>query len=140
MFGPIFYIGKISKESKNLAKWTMDWLEDRKFYAGPAVYACSNVNLAIKTLSKPLAKGQPPSLIIIDYNIDNDNIEDFSNKLRSCIPECWIIDLVDKHSIIPNNTTAFALLKPIKKAHWEELLAHIFINATSPQWSKVTEN
>jgi hypothetical protein len=140
LYGPIFYIGNITAQSRNLSHWTMEWLESKHLYAGPSVYACTHLELALESLQKPLDEGKTPSLIIIDHSMaENNEISRFSDHVRSCLPECWIIDLVNPNSILPRDLTAFTLSAPVKRTDWEDILTHVFLMASSPQWSRAME-
>ena len=139
MYGSVFYIGEVSEHSREISLWTMEWLEENHLYAGPCVYACTNTELALESLAKPLEEGQPPSLIIIDHSDQIPGIEEFSHKIRSCLPECWIVDLVRKHSHLPLDLTAFVIKKPVRKDDWLDILTHIYLKASTPQWSRTLD-
>jgi hypothetical protein len=139
LFGPVFFIGMITEDSRSLSKWVMEWLELNHLYAGPAVYACTNMELAADSLQKPLDHGQAPSLIIVDHNLNCPDISAFCAGIRNALPESWVIELVDHQSTIPYDQSAFTLLKPLKKGDWDDILAHIYLKANSPQWSRALD-
>ena len=136
MIGHIVAIAPPSQELKRLSSWIISWVQDKDISIDPTVYTCSNTKLARHSLQVPLELGSPPSLIIIDHDINEEDISAFAREVREGIPETWVIELASDNTIIPQENNIFLLKKPFKKTEWEEILTHVFLKASTPQWSK----
>lgn len=94
--------------------------------------------MAQSSIALPLTQSQAPSLVVIDHCETSAAISQFSETLRNCIPEAWIIELVDNESWLPRDLqNAFLVRKPIRKDDWDDVLQHVFLRAGSPQWSRI---
>ncbi len=136
--GHIFFVAPSSNSLLDeLARWTVQWiLRNEVSTLNSTVYACESIEEAEASISIPLAHGEPPALIVIDHGASNQKIAAFGEKLRACVPESWIIELVDSDSWLPNDLShAFLVRKPIKREDWENILTHIILQSATPQWS-----
>jgi hypothetical protein len=122
-----------------LAQWTVQWILHNEVPIDTTVYTCGGIDEAEASISIPLAHGIPPALIVIDHGIPDHRITAFGEKLRSCVPESWIIELVDNASFLPVDLqNAFLVRKPIHRKDWEDVLSHVFLQSHNPQWSRNT--
>ena len=139
--GHIFFISDDrATDLTELANWTLDWMLSHDIPADTAIYTCKGIEQGEKALDTPLSQGESQALIVLDHGIKptKESIA-FGNRLRDLIPESWIVELVEKdYPISKQSDEAFFLPKPIRKADWEDVLQHVFVEAGSPQWSNVT--
>jgi hypothetical protein len=138
--GHVFLLTDSEPEANFLRDVTTTWLDYHGFGQKDSFYICKNISLAEKSLQIPLQVGQSPSLIIIDRETCPTASSAFADRVRSCIPETWVIELVAGSSPIPADKSAFIIKKPVRRADWEDILLHVFKLAPTPQWSRaVTE-
>lgn len=130
----------VSRDAAYASKWadsTANWLLKHGLDPDPVVYVCHDIKLAEKSITLPLADASPPMLVILDHMDQDERMVDFSNKLRDCIPETWIVDLIPREGLLPKNLeTAHILSKPIHQEDWDELFHLLFFQAANPQWSR----
>lgn len=136
--GHIFFVAPSSSELLDvIARWTVQWILRNEVPLDTTVYTCASIEEAEASISIPLAHGTPPALIVIDHGAPNPQITRFGEKLRSCVPESWIVELVDNKSWLPTDTAnAFLVRKPVNREDWEDVLSHVFLQSQSPQWSR----
>jgi len=136
--GHIFFVAPVSDEQMDvLAQWTVQWILNNEIPIDTTIYTCSSIDEAEASISVPLAQGTPPALIVIDHGAPDPRITAFGEKLRSCVPESWIIELVDNRSWLPADLhNAFLVRKPIHRRDWDDVLSHVFLQSHNPQWSR----
>ncbi len=120
-----------------MAQWTLQWMLQHDLSADTAIYTCTRLDQALRSLEDPLAAGEPPALIVFDHGVP-PTVETvhFCDKLRSCIPEAWIVELVSKEMPLPQDPSdSFWIKKPVCKEDWIDVLQHVFLQAATPQWS-----
>jgi hypothetical protein len=140
LLGHILMVSADDNHSALIAEWTTDWLNTNGIPIDKTIYICCDPQLASSSLQVPVQLGNPPSLVILDHGNNGDAMHHFSELLHDCIPECWIIDLIDPESMLPKSHSAFIFRKPVKKEDWEDVLQHIYLLANSPQWSNALIN
>jgi hypothetical protein len=137
MYGHILLLTSSVEHAEQIADWTVAWLIDQKIDQHPMVFVCHDLEMAERSLEMPLRDAKPPSLVILDHQGSDQAMARFSKRLRDCIPESWIVDLVPRDGLMPADpTSAHVLWKPTLREDWEDLLAHLFLRATTPQWSR----
>jgi hypothetical protein len=136
--GHIFFVAPVSSDQLDqLARWTVQWILGNEVALDTTVYTCGSLEEAEASISIPLAHGQPPALVVIDHGAPDQAITRFGEKLRACVPETWIIELVDNQSWLPSDIgNAFLVRKPVHQADWNDVLSHVFFQSPSPQWSR----
>ena len=136
--GHIFFVAPISNELLDvIARWTVQWILRNDIALDTTIYTCASIEEAEASISIPLAHGTPPSLVVIDHGAPDKRITAFGEQLRSCVPESWIIELVENKSWLPADiSNAFLVRKPVQREDWEDVLAHVFLQSQSPQWSR----
>lgn len=136
--GHIFFIAPDAGGTLDeIAQWTLRWMLLHDLPTDTSIYTCKSIAEAERALEAPITAGEPPALIVIDQGSSprQESIR-FADKLRQCIPEAWIIELVTSKMPMGRKTNeAFWLKKPVVKGDWEDVLQHVFIQAGSPQWS-----
>ena len=123
-----------------LANWTLDWMLSHDIPADTAICTCKGIEQGEEALDPPLSQGESPALIVLDHGVKPTKKSiAFGNHLRDAIPESWIVELVEKdYPVSKKSDDAFFMPKPIRKAEWEDVLQHVFVEAGSPQWSNVS--
>jgi len=136
--GHIFFVAPTSDEQLDLiARWTVQWVLNNEVSVDTTLYTCASLDEAEASISIPLAHGIPPALVVIDHGVPSPQITAFGQKLRACVPEAWIVELVDNQSWLPEDVSqAFLVRKPVRREDWEDVLSHIFLQAGTPQWSR----
>jgi hypothetical protein len=136
--GPIVFIAAAGGEVQNLPAWTSDWLAENH-EPEPTVYLCSGLATSRKRLAESLRLGNPPALVVIDHGEGADpEAAGFGSYLRACIPEAWIVELVESEHPLPHDLDrAFIVPKPVTQSAWENVLAFVLQRSQSPQWSEV---
>lgn len=137
--GHIFFVAPSSNDLLDeLARWTVQWILGNEVSSiSSTVYACESLEEAEASISIPLAHGEPPALIVIDHGASNQRITAFGEKIRACVPESWVVELVEADSWLPSDLAhAFLVKKPIQREDWENLLQHILLHSATPQWSR----
>lgn len=136
--GHIFFVAPTSNEQLDqLARWTVQWILRNDLPMDSTVYTCASIDEAEASISIPLAHGTPPALVVIDHGASNIQITRFGERLRACVPETWIVELVDSQSWLPQDLNqAFLVRKPINQEDWEDVLNHVLLQSHSPQWSR----
>lgn len=139
--GHIFFVTPSSDEQLDtLAQWTMEWILDNDIPYDSTVYSCTSLEMAEASIAIPLAHGISPSLVVIGHGAPYQEITRFGETLRSCIPETWIIELVDGDSWLPTDLQhAFMVRRPIRREDWNDVLQHVFLQAVTPQWSRISD-
>jgi len=136
--GHIFFIAPNDKCNLDaLAQWTLRWMLQHDLPADTAIYSCTRLDQALRSLEEPLAAGEPPALIVFDHG-DPPTPETirFCERLHSCIPEAWIVELVSSKMPLPKNPgDSFWVKKPVCQEDWVDVLQHVFLQAATPQWS-----
>jgi hypothetical protein len=140
--GHIFFIAPDSSSRiDELARWTMQWILRSEVSCDSTIYTCASLDEAEASISIPLAHGIPPVLIVLDHGAPDKRITAFGEKIRACVPETWVIELIDDRSWLPDDMQhAFLVRKPVIKADWEDVLSHVFLQAPTPQWSRSRSN
>ena len=139
--GHIFFISDDREtDLTELANWTLDWMLSHDILADTAIYTCKGIEQGEEALDTPLSQGESPALIVLDHGFKPTKKSiAFGNHLRDAIPESWIVELVEKdYPVSKKSDDAFFMPKPIRKAEWEDVLQHVFVEAGSPQWSNVS--
>lgn len=137
MKGHVLLISKDAPFAHQWSQFTADWLEKHGVDPNPIVYVCNDFSLAQKSIEIPLSIAQPPALVIIDHQLNDQDASIFSKKLRDCIPESWILDLVDRDNTLPIQfESAHIISKPVHEDDWNEFFHMMFFQAANPQWSK----
>ena len=136
--GHIFFIAPKSDELlETLARWTVQWILRNEIPVDTTIYTCASIDEAEASIAIPLAHGLPPTLIVVDHGAPDPEITAFGEKLRMCVPETWVIELVDDKSWLPADMQhAFLVRKPVRSDDWDEVLSHVFLQARTPQWSR----
>ena len=136
--GHIFFVAPIPDgQLDQLAQWTLQWILQNEVQVDHTLYSCGSLDEAEASISIPLAHGVPPALVVLDHGVPDRRITGFGQKLRACVPETWIIELVDDKSWLPDDMTqAFLVRKPVRREDWEDVLRHVFLHAPTPQWSR----
>ena len=136
--GHIFFVAPTSDDQlETIARWTVQWILWNEVSVDTTIYTCASLDEAEASISIPLAHGIPPALVVIDHGEPSPAITSFGQKLRTCVPEAWIIELVDNKSWLPDDMSqAFLVRKPVHREDWEEVLSHVFLQARTPQWSR----
>lgn len=137
--GHIFFIAPDSDEwLETLARWTVQWILRHDVPVDTTIYTCASLEQAQESLSAPLSQGNPPALVVIDHSNPDPGVTRFGENLRACIPETWVIELVTGETPLPQDGDhAFLVRKPIQRADWEDVLQHVFLQARTPQWSRI---
>ena len=139
--GHIFFISDDpATDLSEIANWTLDWMLSHDISADTAIYTCKGIAQGEKALDTPLSQGESPALIVLDHaSAPTKESVLFGKRLRDAIPESWIVELVEKdYPVSKKSDDAFFMPKPIRKAEWEDVLQHVFVEAGSPQWSNVS--
>lgn len=130
----------VSTDALFASKWadfTANWLLKHGVDPDPVVYVCHDLKLAEKSIQLPLSEALPPALVILDHQEADQRMVEFSQKLRDCIPETWVVDLIPRGGLLPANLeTAHIISKPINQDDWDELFHLLFFQAANPQWSR----
>ncbi len=132
----IIFIGEVDKDADALAEWTATWLTEHEVDIEPTLYVCSDIETAKASIEAPLAMANPPALVIINHGENDLEMKEFSELLKRCIPESWVVDLLHPSSELPDSEGSFAVLRPVHKEDWFSFLEHLFFKAQSPQWSR----
>ncbi len=137
MNGHILLLTTSVEHAEQIADWTVAWLIAKKLDPHPMVFVCHDLEMAERSLELPLQQAKPPALVILDHQGKDPEMSRFSKKLRDCIPESWVVDLVSKEGLLPADpSSAHVIWKPTLREDWEDLLGHLFLRASTPQWSK----
>lgn len=137
--GHIFFIAP--NEASNLdeiANWTLYWLLEHDLVPDTAIYTCQNLRQATVALEAPLNIGESPALVVVDHEEPpREETIEFAKNLRNCIPESWVIEMVPLSMPLPEaNGDQFWIRKPVRKEEWLAVLEHVFLRASTPQWSE----
>lgn len=137
--GHIFFIAPDSNEwLDTLARWTVQWILNHEIPVDTTIFTCCSLEQASESLSQPLANGTPPALVVIDHCKADPAVTRFGELLRACIPETWVIEMVTGETPLPRDgEQAFLVRKPVNRADWEDVLHYVFVQARTPQWSRV---
>lgn len=127
-----------SPHLEEIARWTLHWILQNEIQVDSTIYACHSVGAASESIAKPLSQGNPPALVVLNHPVlENPDLLSFGALLRASIPETWILDLIETDSTLPQDREeCFCLRKPLRQSDWEDVLAHIFLKASTPQWSR----
>lgn len=145
--GHIFLIQATPNDDLDiLGRWTVQWILRNEIPIDTTLYTCVGLEQASMAIAEPLAQGTPPALVVIDHGeaglveLDRQAVTDFGERLRACIPETWIVELVGTLSLLPKDLQqAFLVPKPVRRSDWEDVLRHIFLHAPTPQWSRALQ-
>jgi hypothetical protein len=75
--------------------------------------------------------------VVIDHGSSPD-ATGFGSYLRACIPEAWIVELVETDSALPHDLDrAFLVPKPVSREAWEAVLSPGLQQALTPHWNEM---
>lgn len=137
--GHLFFVSaRPNPHLEEIAGWTVQWILQKEIPVDSTLYACDSVAAARESIARPLSQGNPPALVVLDHQgLDNGELGAFGVLLRASVPETWVLDLVEPDSALPaDREESFCLRKPLRQSDWEDVLAHIFLRARTPQWSR----
>lgn len=128
-------MGKPTQFSASVCQWTLRWLKKNNF-PDRQIVRTSGLEMALRSLEKPLKNGTPPDMVIVDRSLNAVGIDHFSNLIADCMPEVWVVEMVSLKDNIQPDTSVIYMKKPFLKNDWHDLLRHCFIECPTPQWSK----
>ena len=137
--GHIFFIAPSADSNLDeISQWTLYWLLEHNLVPDTAIYNCHNLRQALVAIEAPLTIGEAPQLVVIDHTTPpQEETIRFAGKLRTCIPESWIVEIVPPDMPLPSvDENSFWVQKPVPKEDWLSVLEHVFLKAGSPQWSE----
>ncbi|NLB64208.1 MAG: hypothetical protein GX801_08915 [Fibrobacter sp.] len=136
--GHIIFVAPNSDEQLDkLAHWTVEWILENEIPMDSSIYSCNSLATAEASIANPLFENTSPFLVVLGHGHPHKETAAFGENLRSCLPETWIIEIIDdKSRLCKNLENAFFVKSPVHRQDWQNILQHIFIEAASPQWSR----
>jgi hypothetical protein len=137
--GHILVVCRNSNDGEVLAQWTSEWINNELFGSDIFISLCPSLDLAEHSLKNPLEIGELPTLIILEHWNNDPEMCEFSERLRECLPEIWVADIVSREGIIPDGDPHLVVHKPLRRDIWEENLHHIFFTDNNPISFKIAQ-
>lgn len=137
--GHIFFIAPTDDSNLDeISRWTLAWLLEHNHVPDTAIYNCHNLRQARVAIETPLESGEAPTLVVIDHATPpKEEVICFAKRLRECVPESWIVEIVPDEMPLPEaDENSFWVRKPVGESAWVAILEHIFLKAATPQWSE----
>lgn len=136
MSAHIILISPETDEMTQLGEWTSEWFETNLSEEHSLLFWVTTLSNALHAVSTPVQAGTPPTLIIADHGLSATEMPLLISKLRSMIPESWLVELVYPETKIPAASDTVAIQHPVQKEEWFQLLQHMMVQSRTPQWSR----
>jgi hypothetical protein len=133
-YGPVFLLCSDSDRSQRISRWILEWMEGNETPFERMVFVCEDVGLVRRSLREPLLEGDPPALIVLDRHSCEGPA--FAAEVADCIPESWVVELVDEHDCLPLRPSILALRTGSRRDEWEAFLQQVLEECVTPQWSQ----
>jgi hypothetical protein len=136
-YGPVFLLCSDSERSQRVCRWILEWMEGNDTPFERTVYVCDDIDLVRRSLREPLMEGDPPALVVLDRKSCLG--PSFAAEVADCIPETWVVELVDEQDCLPLRPSILALRHTARRDEWEEFLQQVLDDCVTPQWAQSLE-
>ena len=133
-YGPVFLLCSDTERSQRVCRWILEWMEGNETPFERMVFVCDDVDLVRRSLREPLLEGDPPTLIVLDRASCGGPA--FAAEVSDCIPESWVVELVEENDCLPLRSSILALRTGSRRDEWEGFLQQVLEECLTPQWAQ----